>query len=562
MFCRYCGKELGPKVLVCSNCGMPVNIFGSQDSQMPQQNMQTRSQQQVQPKPQQWQQPQFQSRPQPQTWPQQQPQQPQSQPQPSPFVVPGNQYGTRPGAHAPQSHPAQQGASFQQNTPIQQSTPVQQGTPIRQNDPVQSGMPMQRGGGAPAGTMPPMKPRAKAKNRNPYANAPYEQPYEQMDDQYEGQGPEESDVWFPPKKEKQGMPRAVKITLVIVLDLLLAGLIVFFVFFWNKDKDPKETRSTRQTTISGQTDNSSETDVDPTGEGDDGSGTTTTEATSSETSETTPEPSSEPTGEPMLTSNDQITKSLLENLKQYSENLYQKQEVKTYPDNVKLQQTNYLGYYFVTAKDKNDSGAFEGQNAIFVVYQMVLEQSSGANKKAQQYFWYCGFPDIKADGTVDTSKHVLPKASVDFDKQFKLKGYSSVDRIYNALITKYAKKYETCEKNVDESKIVPLPREENDTGMIFPESDTKKINTKLIPGLSHEELRAAINEIWARHGYIFRNESVLTYYRQFSWYKEKIPADEWDRYGQAKYLNSVEMENIDELTKERDKRKANGTYPY
>ena len=545
MFCRYCGKELGPKVLVCSNCGMPVNIFGSQDSQMPQQNMQTQSQQQVQPQPQQWQQPQFQSQPQPQTWPQQQPQHPQqrlSQPQPSPFVVPGNQYGTRPGAQAPQSRPVQQGASFRQNDPIQQSAPARQSAPIRPSAPVRQSAPIRQ-------------------------STPVQQPYEPMDDLYEGQGPEESDVWFPPKKEKQGMPRAVKITLIIVLDLVLAGLIVFFVFFWNKDGKPKETRSTRQTTISGQTDNSSETDVDPTGGEDDESGSTTTETTSSETSETTSEPSSEPTeptGEPMLSSNDQITENLLANLKQYSENLYKKQEVKTYPDNVKLQQTNYLGYYFVTTKDKKDPGAFEGENAIFVVYQIVMEKSSGAKQNAQQYFWYCGFPDIKADGTVDTGKHVLPKASVDFDKQFKLKGYSSVDRIYNALITKYAKKYETCEKNVDASKIVPIPEKGNDneTGMIFPESDVKKIDSKLIPALSHEDLRAAINEIWARHGYIFRNESVLTYYRQFSWYKEKIPADEWDRYGQAKYLNSVEMENIEALTKERDKRKANGTYPY
>ena len=509
MFCRYCGKELGPKVLVCSNCGMPVNIFGSQDSQMPQQNIQP--QERTQAQPQQWQQPQSQPQPQAQPYPQSQLQsqpQPQPQPQPSPFVVPGNQYGMRPGAQ----------------TPIRdQNRQVPQNQPAQQNAPARSDMPMQ-----------------------------------QLED-----APEEEDVWFPPKKENQGMPRAAKITLIIVLDLVLVGLIVFFIFFWNKDEDPKETRSTRQTTISGQTDDSSETDVNATsGVESDDSGNVTTAASSSNATETTPEPVTEPTEKPMLTSNDQITEKLLGNLKQYSESLYQKQEVKTYPDNVALLQTNYLGYYFITAKDKNDSGAFEGENAIFVVYQVILEQSSGANKKSKQYFWYCGFPDIEADGTVDTEKHVLPKASVDFDKQYKLKGYSSVDRIYNALIVKYAKKYDTCEKNVDESKIVPLPQDKNETGMIFPESDTKKIDSKLISSLSHEDLRAAINEIWARHGYIFRNESVLTYYRQFSWYKEKIPADEWDRYGQAKYLNSVEMDNIEELTKERDKRKANGTYPY
>ena len=52
---------------------------------------------------------------------------------------------------------------------------------------------------------------------------------------------------------------------------------------------------------------------------------------------------------------------------------------------------------------------------------------------------------------------------------------------------------------------------------------------------------------------------MLDYYRQFEWYKETVPADEWDKNGQNHYLNDIEKENIDRLVKEREKRGGNGT---
>ena len=103
------------------------------------------------------------------------------------------------------------------------------------------------------------------------------------------------------------------------------------------------------------------------------------------------------------------------------------------------------------------------------------------------------------------------------------------------------------EDNIDYS-LVTLP------GFIFPNSDTEEIPDSAIKALSDEDLRMAINEIWARHGYIFRNKDILDYYRQFDWYEEKIPADEWDSHGQDYYLNSIEKKNIEKMTKERESR--------
>jgi hypothetical protein len=103
------------------------------------------------------------------------------------------------------------------------------------------------------------------------------------------------------------------------------------------------------------------------------------------------------------------------------------------------------------------------------------------------------------------------------------------------------------EDNIDYSLIAP-------TGFVFPDSDTQEIPDSEVEALTDEDLRMAINEIWARHGYIFRNKDILDYYRQFSWYEEKVPADEWDKNGQDYYLNDMEKKNIKKLTDEREKR--------
>ena len=92
-------------------------------------------------------------------------------------------------------------------------------------------------------------------------------------------------------------------------------------------------------------------------------------------------------------------------------------------------------------------------------------------------------------------------------------------------------------------------------GCIFSYSSESVLSDSDIAMLSNEGIRMAINELWARHGYIFRNEEILAYYRQFDWYVESVSADEWDRNGQNYYLNSVEKKNIEKIVKERDKRR-------
>ena len=102
----------------------------------------------------------------------------------------------------------------------------------------------------------------------------------------------------------------------------------------------------------------------------------------------------------------------------------------------------------------------------------------------------------------------------------------------------------------------PMEVDETREGFLFPDSDTQLIDPALIAALSDDDLRMAINEIWARNGYVFRNKDILDYYKQFSWYNPTVSADEWDKNGQEHYLNVFELKNIDVMTKEREKREG------
>lgn len=104
------------------------------------------------------------------------------------------------------------------------------------------------------------------------------------------------------------------------------------------------------------------------------------------------------------------------------------------------------------------------------------------------------------------------------------------------------------------SKTIEEKATDYQEGCIFPNSSTEEISEEEIKKLTDEQLRYAINEIWARHGYIFSTPEILKYYRQFDWYEEKVPSSEWNKNGQNYYLNDIEKTNINRMTKERDSR--------
>ena len=88
--------------------------------------------------------------------------------------------------------------------------------------------------------------------------------------------------------------------------------------------------------------------------------------------------------------------------------------------------------------------------------------------------------------------------------------------------------------------------EKDTTGMIFPDSDSARLKAADLEGMDVDELKSALYEIYARHGYIFHNEDTQKAFEKLSWYEPTIDADDWNA---ADELSRIELAN-EKLLKE------------
>jgi hypothetical protein len=92
-----------------------------------------------------------------------------------------------------------------------------------------------------------------------------------------------------------------------------------------------------------------------------------------------------------------------------------------------------------------------------------------------------------------------------------------------------------------EEGTIPVKKEVAATKLgdyIFPESDTKRLTESEIANLTYEQLRLARNEIYARHGFLFKSEDLQTYFNQKSWYQKDASYD-------GVTLSEIEKSNVD-----------------
>lgn len=82
---------------------------------------------------------------------------------------------------------------------------------------------------------------------------------------------------------------------------------------------------------------------------------------------------------------------------------------------------------------------------------------------------------------------------------------------------------------------------QNTNEYILPESNTKYLTKFELQGLTKEECRLARNEIYARHGRIFNDESLQEYFQSLSWYSPMIQPEDFDE----NTLNEYEIANRD-----------------
>lgn len=81
-------------------------------------------------------------------------------------------------------------------------------------------------------------------------------------------------------------------------------------------------------------------------------------------------------------------------------------------------------------------------------------------------------------------------------------------------------------------------------GEIFPESSSRKLSDSEVSGISSEKAQAAINEIFARNGYIFKDKELRSYYESKPWYSPD------PNFSQSKF-NAAESYNVALLSKYR-----------
>ncbi len=82
----------------------------------------------------------------------------------------------------------------------------------------------------------------------------------------------------------------------------------------------------------------------------------------------------------------------------------------------------------------------------------------------------------------------------------------------------------------------------NDTAesYAYPDSGSRVWSYGDVNGMTAGQVRYCINEIYAKHGYIFQNENWLNYFKQKTWYSPTVPKASFG----DKYLNANEVANV------------------
>ena len=93
-------------------------------------------------------------------------------------------------------------------------------------------------------------------------------------------------------------------------------------------------------------------------------------------------------------------------------------------------------------------------------------------------------------------------------------------------------------------QLISIPND-TATSYAYPDSGTRAWSYADVNGMTAGQVRYCINEIYARHGYIFANENWLNYFKQKTWYTPSIPKAQFT----DAYLNSTEVANVKLLNK-------------
>lgn len=101
------------------------------------------------------------------------------------------------------------------------------------------------------------------------------------------------------------------------------------------------------------------------------------------------------------------------------------------------------------------------------------------------------------------------------------------------------------------SAVQAATADNNPDAYIFPESNSAFLKKSQLKKLSVKKLRLARNELYARHGYIFKDEKLYSYFSKKSWYVPKVDSD---KFKDSDYFNKYEIANRNLIKKMESKK--------
>lgn len=265
----------------------------------------------------------------------------------------------------------------------------------------------------------------------------------------------------------------------------------------------------------------------------------------------------------------EISTEMLASMQQQAAGKYQAYVAQEWPEDAVLLEFTYIGNYLLTAKEPD----LESNNILYLVYKGQVQNScaneEGAYNKVNNIYWYIAYKDLilGTDGelTADITDYSTPSAEFTVDSgiskgwfftySWDYEGYESLDKLYKDVVTSNMDAY-NHEDNVDESVAPAIEPDESlfavddgaekkddasNEGYIFPNSDKELLTEADLEGLSAEECKIARNEIYARHGRKFKDETVQDYFEAFDWYEGTIEPDDFEE----DMLSEIEKANRD-----------------
>ncbi len=100
----------------------------------------------------------------------------------------------------------------------------------------------------------------------------------------------------------------------------------------------------------------------------------------------------------------------------------------------------------------------------------------------------------------------------------------------------------TEEVTKEEEKTDTEEKEEQDsTEYIFPDSNKKYLSEEEVRSLSADKLYIGRNEVFARHGYIFKDPNLKQHFESTSWYQGTVTGDQFN----MSVFNEYERKNVE-----------------